>query len=93
MGAYQAGKSQLGSFVKEGFETLNKTYIVDMGEFGHLMDFCSFWTRELHVKQFLILWAGYLKTTFSNIVLQKIWILDQCGNVRNLFKICYFFGF
>ena len=26
-----------------------RTYIADWGEFGHLRDFCNFWTRELHL--------------------------------------------
>ena len=44
-------------------------YIVDMGGFGHLMDFCNFWTRELHLNSSYGL--GILRQPFRTMSCRK----------------------
>ena len=51
-------------------------YIVDMGGFGHLRDFCNFWTRELHLNSSYGL--GILRQPFRTMSCRK------CGSKINV---------
>ena len=44
-------------------------FIVDMGGFGHLRDFCNFWTRELHLNSSYGL--GFLRQPFRTMSCRK----------------------
>ena len=68
----------------------NRTNIVDRGEFGHLRDFCSFWTRELHLNSSYGL--GILRQPFRTMSSRKFGSKINVGMSRIFLKICYFFG-
>ena len=50
-------------------KTFEHNNIVDMGGFGHLMDFCNFWTRELHLNSSYGL--GILRQPFRTMSCRK----------------------
>ena len=58
-----------GPFSRGGVFRLKKIHIVDMGGFGHLMDFCNFWTRELHLNSSYGL--GILRQPFRTMSCRK----------------------
>ena len=48
---------------------LTPAYIVDWGGFGHLRNFCHFWTRELHLNSSYGL--GILRQPFRTMSCRK----------------------
>ena len=67
---------------------IDQCIIVDMGGFGHLRDFCNFWTRELHLNSSYGL--GILRQPFRTMSCRKFGSKINVGMSGIFFKFVIF---